>query len=220
MSWREFPIISCIKWAQLNCYMKNEALCVFDNDTDLQLSDDLVWFGEEWIVNVMEKKVSPWLFHFRALVFLWGYSGSSLSDIGFDFRIFVLSEVKIQKYVQGSPSMRLFFPLCQTLVFSFPWRLDWLPLHPSSQLVSDRTANKKDVRHNIYCSLYGAITTKCVKLLKEKSNQISLLRTHFWVGVTVRAVAPPNVDLVLSGFLIDGVIKVNRVGVLLPVVPP
>lgn len=143
MSWREFPIISCIKWAQLNCYMKNEALCVFDNDTDLQLSDDLVWFGEEWIVNVMEKKVSPWLFHFRALVFLWGYSGSSLSDIGFDFRIFVLSEVKIQKYVQGSPSMRLFFPLCQTLVFSFPWRLDWLPLHPSSQLVFLGRSNRQ-----------------------------------------------------------------------------
>lgn len=32
--------------------------------------------------------------------------------------------------------------------------------------------------------------------------------------------APPNVHLVLSGFLIDRVVKVNRVGVLLPVVPP
>lgn len=31
--------------------------------------------------------------------------------------------------------------------------------------------------------------------------------------------APPDVHLVLSGFLIDGVVKVNRVGVLQPVVP-
>lgn len=32
--------------------------------------------------------------------------------------------------------------------------------------------------------------------------------------------APPNVHLVLGGFLIDGVVKVNSVGVLSPVVPP
>lgn len=32
--------------------------------------------------------------------------------------------------------------------------------------------------------------------------------------------APPDVHLVFGGFLIDGVVKVNRVGVLQPVVPP
>lgn len=42
----------------------------------------------------------------------------------------------------------------------------------------------------------------------------------FWVGVTIRTMAPPNVHLVLGGFLIDGVVKVNSVGVLSPVVPP
>lgn len=45
-------------------------------------------------------------------------------------------------------------------------------------------------------------------------------RAHLWVGITIRAMAPPNVHLVLCGFLIDGVVKVNSVSVLQSVVPP
>lgn len=42
----------------------------------------------------------------------------------------------------------------------------------------------------------------------------------FWVGVTIRAVTPPNVDLVLCGLLVDRVVEVNGVGVFQPVVLP
>lgn len=48
----------------------------------------------------------------------------------------------------------------------------------------------------------------------------TLCKTYFWVGITVKAVASPNVHLVLCGFLINGVMKVDGVGAPQPVVPP
>lgn len=50
--------------------------------------------------------------------------------------------------------------------------------------------------------------------------EVASVKIYFWVGVTIRAVAPPDVHLVLCGFLVDRVVKVNRVGVLHSVVLP
>lgn len=52
------------------------------------------------------------------------------------------------------------------------------------------------------------------------ASNASKIQAHLWVGITIGALTPPNVHLILSGFLIDGVVKVNSVSVLQSVVPP